>query len=744
MRPLIPTSLGMSGFFLTSFSFNFSAQPSTLPHHALTMSTKLRFLTLLLFAGLPSSLMAELSLGSPFQNDMVLQRDKEIFVWGTADADASVSVTINGVSNSGTANDNGRWKIALPALSSGGPFIFTATDGDQTITLNDVLVGDVWLAFGQSNMVRPVNDMSGALTYINDIRDNDLPIRCLKIDTRVATTEQDKGNMTWLDNSNPGTWTSVGTVFANQMYHATGVPTAIIWAAWGSSNIEGWMPLSMTEQFPHFAGIMQDYYDTEEDRVIGMLNGSIAYDEVWIRQRPNILYNQMIHPVTSYGISGFVWYQGEANADNLTEVAQYGFTLPGFVREYRSRFDQGELPFLAVQLPSYNYSTWAWFREAQNRITSVPNAYVAVTIDTGSSTNIHPADKEPVGIRLSRLAREHVYGENIESHGPTYQSMTIAGNEATIQLDHANSLYTKGREAPRAFEIAGADQIFHPTTSAVISGTKVILSSTAVPNPVAVRYAWTPSPNSPTAVLNLINRNGLPAAPFRTDSWPIPGLPAHPPQSVADSYTVAMNGTLEVGANGILANDIDLNHDPLTASVITTVEHGTLALLADGSFTYTPTTGYVGPDRFTYKASETNGNLESPTATVTLIVHEQTAGFLQWQSTINWNAADDNSIDGDPDGDTVTNFLEFALGLDPLSPDSSGLPTLTRVDNDFYSFDFNNMREGLTYDILVSTDLITWSDPAFASLTSESDTPVQVPITLAENGKLYVRLRVRE
>lgn len=555
-----------------------------------------------------------LLLASPFQDGMVLQRGKPVPVWGLAEPGAAVSVSIDGAMAEGTSGVDGTWKIDLPALAAGGPHTMTIVSGDETNLLTDVLVGDVWIAFGQSNMVRPLREMQGASTYINDITNNDLPIRCLMIAQRAATSPQESGDMDWLDNSNPGAWTSVGTVFAYKMYQATGVPTAIIWAAWGSTSIECWMPVEMMEQFPHFAAIMEDYYANDEATVQAMLDGTEPYNEVWIRQRPHIVYNQMVHPLLGYGISGFVWYQGEANAGDITKAVQYGFTLPGFVSEYRQRFGQGDLPFLGVQLPSYNNSAWPWFRESQDRLTSVSNGHVAVTIDTGLAGNIHPTDKEPIGIRLSLLARKYVLGESIEAHGPRYDSFSVNGGQVTVSFTNADGLMTDDALAPATFEVAGTGQVFYAASRVYLSGTDVLLLSASVPVPVAVRYAWSPAP---VDEVNLVNSDGLPAAPFRTDSWPVPGLGAQAPQAVNDSYAAYVNHALAVPVSGVLENDIDLNHDPLTSTLASNVMHGALSLSPDGSFTYTPSTHYVGSDTFTYTSSD--GALSSD-ATVTIEV----------------------------------------------------------------------------------------------------------------------------
>ncbi|MDB4500736.1 Ig-like domain-containing protein [Akkermansiaceae bacterium] len=707
-----------------------------------------------------------LTFAAPFQSGMILQRDKAIKIWGTANPSTAVSVSIDGIMTSGTSGPDGKWSVELPALSSGGPHTLTATAGSAAKTLSDVLIGDVWLAFGQSNMVQILNNMTDKQFYIDEIETNNVPVRCLKVTQFGALTQQEaatvpaghyvNGAMNWLAPSTSETWTSVGTVFAYRMYEATGVPTAIIWAAWGSSSIEGWMPSELATQLPHYEELLPDYnqvgqagmvsaratnagYSTNtaylNDLFTSGWTGGSSNPDIFVRTRSNVIYNQMIHPLRNFGISGFLWYQGEANAGNITNAAEYGFSLPLLIKEYRKRFGQGELPFLGVQLPSHNKSAWPWFRESQNRMETLPNAYAAITIDTGLSGNIHPPDKESIGIRLALLARKYQQGEAIEAHGPRFFSLALAGNQATVTFTNAVGLITDDALSPATFEVAGSDEIFHAATNTSISGNDVIISSSSEPNPVAVRYAWSPTPVN---LVNLVNSDGLPAAPFRTDSFALPGLGAQAPQSINDSYQVARDQTLN--ASGILENDIDLNRDTLTATLITDVNFGTLSLLSDGSFTYTPDTGYAGADSFTYQCSD--GELTSATATVSIAVSGQNTNYYVWKSSITWGANDD-SMTADPDGDGTSNFLEFAFGLDPLVASSAGLPTLTPSGADT-AYNFNNVQPGLTYEVRLSTDLENWREPAFATITSADITPVIIPFNLAVDGNLFVRLRVSE
>lgn len=710
---------------------------------------------------------ATLTFAGPFQDGMVLQRDKPIKIWGQSDPAETVNVSVDGEIASATADASGRWEATLPALSAGGPHQLTASAGATTRTLNDVLIGDLWLAFGQSNMFRPLGEMTGRDFYLDEIQDNGAPVRCLRITQFGALTPQDEaqvpaghyvsGGMNWLPASTANTWTSVGTVFAYRMYEATGVPTAIVWAAWGSSSIEGWMPAEMAGEFPHFADLLTDYYRVDRPGVLETYasgngfatntaaltslftngwTGATSQHDIFVRTRSNVIYNQMIHPITDLGISGFVWYQGEANTTDPAHAIRYGFTFPAFIETYRERFGQGDLPFLSVQLPSFNDAEWPWFRESQSKATELDEVYAAITIDTGLANNIHPLDKEPIGIRLSLLAREHLYGENIESSGPVFDSMTVTGGTVRVSFTHAAGLTTDDGTAPDCFEIAGSDQVFHDAT-AVINGGDVLLTAGAVPNPIAVRYAWKPAPVND---LNLVNSAGLPTAPFRTDTFPIPGLGAQVPEGGNDSYATPNNVTLNVSVAGVLTNDFDLNGDALTAQLVDDVSEGALTLSADGSLSYVPSGTFIGTDSFTYRAN--GGGVQSGLVTVEIEVGAPLDFYAQWQPTIPWAGGDDITRTGDPDGDGLPNLIEFALGLDPLVSGDSGISLSTTGAG--FEFDFNNPQPGVVYEVQLSNDLEQWNAPPFAQLTSVDTTPVTIPAAVFNGQRMFVRLRISE
>ena len=737
----------------------------------------------------PPMVSGNLELGSPFQNRMILQRDKPIKIWGTAEANAAITVNIASVSGNATADAAGAWEVELPASPTGGPHTLDITSTTETTSaseqINDVLFGDVWFCFGQSNMRWRFNNFNSPWEtfYTSNIPSND-NIRYLRTIEDGSLTEQEETQMTWLANSGVNDWSAIASVFAYQLNEATGVPVAIIDSSWGSSSIEGWMPKEFENDFPHFKEMLSLYQSTNEFRsdppvtvatrvtdgrlgttyssneeAITALSGSgftnSSQANIFMRTRPNIIYNERVHPLLRFGISGFIWYQGEANSGNVLEIAQYQFSLPRMVEEYRERFGQGDLPFLGVQHQSFNINTGPgiqWFRESQDSLLEIPNAYIAVTVDTGAANNIHPSDKEEIGIRLALLAQEHALNENIESDSPRYASHTISGNQVTLTFDHAAGLTTDDGNSPAGFEVAGADGVYHDATSATISGESIIVSSSAEPAPISVRYAWEGVTHTLVNVYNgaaqpsgspEFNADaipGLPLAPFRTDTLPVDTLTAQAPFANEESYSTPRDTNLTISTDGVLANDFDLNLDPLEASIINTTSNGTLDLLSDGSFTYIPEEGFAGVDSFTYQATEASG-LASPEITVTITVEGTPSAYYQWRQTIAWEPGDDQTSSGDPDNDGLNNFLEYAFASNPLLPNNEDRPRLTNTATGI-EYHFNNTQVGVLYEVLLSTNLEDWSDTPFVTLTNVDTTPVAIPDSEVANGKIFVRLRV--
>ena len=492
------------------------------------------FITIAFLPGL--SLAKNLSLASPFTDHMVLQREMPVPVWGTAQKGFKVTVSFGGQEKSTTADDNGNWQLFLDALSGSktGTDFTTTTDQGEAITLSDVVVGEVWICSGQSNMQMG----RGAVEELKDLPEENL--RTFAVKRTVAFDEQDRLEGEWVSG---GPASAVAFGFAHGLAQQTEFPVGIILAAWGSSSLEAWMPRDMTEQFPHFKTIMEEWDNNPEAQE--MIKAALAKEnwsrdeDVFMRRQSCIVYNAMIHPLIPYACRGLVWYQGERNTryisgmpegpwyHRVAGIREYDDVLKGWMQRYRQAWDRDDFHFLVVMLPGYGSllstgpnmepsnptsHSWAWMRESQLAALDLPHTAVANTIDLGDVKNIHPKDKAPIGQRLALLAARDTLGLEVEASGPVFNKVTSKGGHLVVQFDHAEGLKTTDGEAPREFWIADQSAKNWKPASATIVGTTIELHSPEVPNPAFVRYAFTGKPE-----VNLVNEAELPAYPFRTD-----------------------------------------------------------------------------------------------------------------------------------------------------------------------------------------------------------------------------------
>lgn len=442
---------------------------------------------------------AEVKPNSLFSDNAVLQRGMSVPVWGTAADGERVTVSIQGQRVSTTAK-HGKWMVRLKPLDEGGPYEMTIND----ITLRNVLVGEVWLAGGQSNMVWWLHSSDGGEEAIKN--STDPMLRLLTVPRVPSPHPIDDANVSWAESS-PGTspdFSAAAYYFGRELRRALGCPVGLISSNVGATRIEPWTPSDTVEVIPAYAK--------------------------WIKQTgnqnnvPSVLYNGMIAPLVPYAIRGVIWYQGEANA---IYAQHYRKSFPTLIHSWREKWNQGQFPFLFVQLApfvtvgdradsGFCRSPWAELREAQ-LITSqtVPNTAMVVITDWGAPADVHPKWKRPVGERLALAARALAYGQNVVYRGPEYRSMAIRGSRAILEFDHiAGGLLAKDGDL-KGFAIAGADQQFREARASIV-GDRVVVSSDQVAEPAAVRYGWASCPD-----INLFNKAGLPASPFRTDDWPM-------------------------------------------------------------------------------------------------------------------------------------------------------------------------------------------------------------------------------
>lgn len=484
---------------------------------------------------------AEVKLHGLFTDNMVLQRDAPIPVWGWANDGETVTVVFRGQSVAAQAQD-GSWKAILDPAPAGGPHELSVQSNEHNVTLTNVMVGEVWVCSGQSNMEWSVANSANAEAEIENAHHPN--IRLFTAPRQVAGAPQEDVEGRWSECS-PSTvrgFSAVAYYFGRDLQHALGVPIGLIHSSWGGTPAEAWTPVEYLEakemyepilerwradlqRFPSQLSQLEDNYmqwvrnaeraEREGRPVPGY--PSLPNDPRRSHWRPAGLFNAMIAPLTSYPIAGAIWYQGESNAGR---AYQYRELFRDMIHSWRAAWNQGAFPFLFVQLANFQTQTpagaWPELREAQTMALSMPNTGMAVAIDIGDPRDIHPRDKQTVGARLARSALGVAYKRDIAHSSPLYSEMAIEDGAITLTFQYVGSgLMKRGAGPLRDFIIAGEDGDFYPAEAEIVSPNQVRVSSPQVSEPVAVRYAWADDPEA-----NLFNREGLPASPFRTDDWP--------------------------------------------------------------------------------------------------------------------------------------------------------------------------------------------------------------------------------
>jgi sialate O-acetylesterase len=472
----------------------------------LTSSRKIQLLLLAsaIVTAIPAA--ADVRLPKIFTDNMMLQRGLPVKVWGWADAGETVSVTLAGKVALTKADDQGQWKVALPAMKPGDSLELTVK-GKNQLSVKNILIGDLWVCSGQSNMEWSLGQCLGAA---DDIKAADFPkIRRIKINrVQVAKPEADapiEGPWQVCTPATAGAFTAVGFYFAREVQAKTNIPIGIIDSNWGGTRIEPWIA-------------------PENPAADAQLNGGLSG-----------IYNAMIHPLVPLPIKGALWYQGESNGE---EGDTYYDKMKSLIGGWRKQWNQGDFPFYFVQLASFQAVSedpaggngWAKLREAQTKALSIPKTGMAVITDTvplAERDDIHPKNKYDVGVRLARWALGRDYGQKqMVVSGPLYKQLKIEDGKVRLAFDHVGGGLMIGKKEGRTpavddragklkrFAIAGADKKWFWADAVIVNNT-VTVSSPEVKEPVAVRYAYQMNPDG----ANLYNRDGLPASPFRTDDW---------------------------------------------------------------------------------------------------------------------------------------------------------------------------------------------------------------------------------
>jgi len=503
---------------------------------------------------LPASLLAELSLPHFFSDHMVLQRERAAALWGKASPKAEVTIEFKGKTAATKADAKGQWHTAIEtgAADAKGA-VLTVKSGADSVTINDVLVGEVWLASGQSNMYFTMNRVPAYAELMSKADHPGLRMFDAPLVTAVEPQDDIAGEWTLCSPKTVPGYSAVAFFFALKLHQELGIPVAVLKTCWGGKPVETFTSREALNTLPGTKAMVDKLMQEAAAYDPGKAKAAYAANlEKWqatmaaakdksaeerkrlpkkpaepkppleTEGKPGVLFNAMIHPFAGYTMRGAIWYQGEGNAK--AGAVPYDQTLPLMIRDWRQRWDD-DFSFYFVQLANYRTPSttpgtpdpWALLQDRMRHIlVSTPKTGMAIINDVGEANDIHPKDKQTPGERLARWALAKDYGRDLIYSGPLFKSSEVKGDAMRVTFDHAGTgLKARDDAALKRFEIAGVDRVWH-WAEAKINGTdSVLVSSPAVKQPAAVRYAWAANPEG----ANLINSDGLPASVFRTDDW---------------------------------------------------------------------------------------------------------------------------------------------------------------------------------------------------------------------------------
>jgi sialate O-acetylesterase len=498
---------------------------------------KILLLLLILGAALPGK--AQVKLPALVGDNMVLQQNSKVNLWGWASPNEKINIKLGWQDSivEISAKPDGTWKTTINT-PQGSQKTYTITiEATNKIILQNILIGEVWICSGQSNMFFPVGKeegtwKTGVVNYEEEIKNATYPnIRIFTVLTKASQKPLDDVTGSWAtcSPSSVKTFSAVAYFFGRDLYQNLKIPIGLISSSWGGTKAEAWTSQNVLEENPDFLSILETdakneklyqeklenyYLNLKKERIAN--NNDLTKSELKKPKKEEnktsyVLYNAMLHPLVNYTIKGAIWYQGESNAE---QAYLYRSLFPAMVKNWRSDWNQGDFPFYYVQITPHKGQN-PDIREAQLfSLKNIPNSGMVVTTDVGNATNIHPIDKQTVGHRLALIARAKTYNENkLVYSGPIYNQMKIKKDRIQLFFDYADSGLMKKGDSLKEFEIAGEDKVFYPA-DAKIDGKTIIVSSSKVKNPVAIRFAWKAIPEP-----NLFNKENLPASPFRTDDW---------------------------------------------------------------------------------------------------------------------------------------------------------------------------------------------------------------------------------
>jgi len=499
---------------------------------------------------IPGVLRAELSLPAIIGDHMVLQQKQANPIWGWDTAGREVTVTFGDQVKKAVAGEDGKWTVKLDPLPANATPVTMVIEGSSKREVSDVLVGEVWMCSGQSNMGMTVSGDWKA--QVESLASNHPGLRLITVPllgTQELKTDFE-GKWAAANAQNCLSFTAVGFFYGRYLHEILGVPVGLINNSWGGSAAEAWVRRESLAKDERFAPLLKGWEAREAQ--LESAEGKARYETAlaaWKEAaaeakaagkeapcapaspdqtlkgnaRPGNIFNGMVHPTLGYGMKGVIWYQGESNASRAWE---YAALFPYMIEQWRAEWGQGDFPFYWVQLADFKNevaepgdSDWAELRESQTKTLSLPNTGEAVIIDLGEANDIHPKNKYDVAARLVRWALAKDYGiPNMEPQSPLYREMSVSGDKAMVSFDHVDGgLRTVDVNTVKGFAICGEDRKWVLADDVKIVGTdKIEVRSSKVAAPVAVRYAWADNP-----VCNVHSKNGLPLTPFRTDDFPM-------------------------------------------------------------------------------------------------------------------------------------------------------------------------------------------------------------------------------
>jgi sialate O-acetylesterase len=513
------------------------------------MKNKILIFVLLMLA---SAVYAEIKLPSVISDNMVLQADTNVPIWGKAEPNSKITVLCswNDSKVSADSDTQGKWAAKIKTPKSGRDCKITLSCGQESKTIQNILIGEVWLCSGQSNMWWPLKDAMDANEEIATAHYPDMRLFTVPMGSSKTPLDDCKGKWVSCSSETVKEFSAVGYFFGREIHNKLNVPVGLIFSSNGGTPVQAWTKREVLEADNEFKKCLEKDAEVEANKTKYQQQYDLAVSEwnkaseaarvagkkapkkpgmpreLFDKTRSAVLYNAMIHPVIPFGIKGVIWYQGESNVE---EPELYGKLFPAMIKNWRDDWGQGDFPFYYVQIASYGKymkktggmpdlsvptdSNWARLREAQLKTLSLANTGMAVTIDIGDVTNIHPKNKTDVGKRLALWALAKDYGCNIVYSGPLYKKYETENDKIRIYFEHANlGLIVKGKEI-KGFAVAGTDKKF-VWAKAEIQGDTVLVWADGIKKPTAIRYGWADWSNC-----NLYNKEGFPASTFRTDNW---------------------------------------------------------------------------------------------------------------------------------------------------------------------------------------------------------------------------------